>query len=201
MGTPTDHLSVQPRGGVRFDAWFDARTQLLLQVAEPQEFLHAREVFSDYRQEGKVMLAHSILEDAGTGEGGYERLTLRSASFGPARSLATFACPRTPPTGVTLAHGATSVSVPFRLLNNHIYVEARVNGKGPYTFIVDTGGHTLLSAKVIAEAGLAPTGASPESGAGEKQSSLAFVPFRTISIGGVEMHQQVAFAAEIFVWD
>jgi hypothetical protein len=163
-GTPTDHLAVQPRGGVRFEAWFDARTHLLLQIAEPEYFLHAREVYSDYRRQGSVMLAHSVLEDAGTGEGGYERLTLRSVSFGPARPLATFACPRTPPAGVTLANGATSTSVPFRLLNNHIYVQARVNGKGPYTFIVDTGGHTLLSAKVIAEAGLAPTGSSPEGG-------------------------------------
>lgn len=197
-GTPTDHLAVQPRGGVRFEAWFDARTHLLLQVAEPEYFLHAREVYSDYRRQGELMLAHSVLEDAGTGEAGYERLTLRSVSFGPARPLASFACPCTPPAGVTLAQGATRISVPFRLLNNHIYVQARVNGKGPYTFIVDTGGHTLLSAKVIAEAGLASTGSSPEGGAGEKQSSLGFVPFRTLSIGGVEMHDQVGFSAEIY---
>jgi len=197
-GTPTDHLAVQPRGGVRFEAWFDVRTHLLLQVAEPELFLRAREVYSDYRRQGKVMLAHSVLEDAGAGEAGYERLTLRSVSFGPARPLAIFACPRSAPAGVTLANGATSISVPFRLLNNHIYVRARVNGKGPYTFIVDTGGHTLLSARVIAGAGLASMGSSPESGAGEKQSSLGFVPFRTLSIGGLEMHDQVGFSAEIY---
>jgi hypothetical protein len=197
-GTPTDHLAVQPRGGVRFEAWFDARTHLLLQIAEPQQFLHSREVYSDYRRHANLMLAHSVLEDAGAGEAGYERLTLRSVSFGPARALATFACPRTAPAGVTLPQGATSISVPFRLLNNHIYVEARVNGKGPYTFIVDTGGHTLLSAKVIAGAGLASRGSSPEGGAGEKQSSLGFVPFRTISIGGLEMHDEVGFSAEIY---
>ena len=197
-GNPADHLSVQPRGGVRFDAWFDARTHLLSQIAEPRQFLHAREVYWDYRRQGDLVLAHSILEDPGVGEAGYERLTLRSMSFGPARPLAAFACPRTPPAGVTLAHGATTLSVPFRLLNNHIYVEGRVNGKGPYTFIVDTGGHTLLSARVIAEAGLSPRGESPEGGAGEKESSLGFVPFGTISIGGVEMHDQVAFSAEIY---
>jgi len=197
-GTPTDHLAVEPRDGARFEAWFDVRTHLLLQVAEPRQFLHAREVYSDYRRQGNLMLAHSILEDAGAGEAGYERLTLRSARFEPARPLATFACPPTPAAGVTLADGATSISVPFRLLNNHIYLEARVNGKGPYTFIVDTGGHTLLSAKVIAGAGLASTGSSPEAGAGEKQSSLGFVPFHTISISGVEMHDQVAFSTEIY---
>jgi PDZ domain/Aspartyl protease len=197
-GTAADHLVVRPRHGVPFDAWFDARTHLLLQIAEPQMFFHTRMVFSDYRREDGVMLAHSVLRDPGAGEAGYEHLTLRNVTFGPARSLDAYSCPRTPLTGVTLAHGATSTTVPFRLLNNHIYVEGRVNGKGPYTFLVDTGGHTLLAAKVIAQTGLTAMGKAPESGAGAKQSSTGFVPVRSISIGGVEMHDQVAFAAEIY---
>jgi hypothetical protein len=200
-GTAADHLAVEPRDGVPFDAWFDARTHLLLQIAEPQMFFHTRTVFSDYRRDAGVMLAHSILEDTGTGTAGYEHLTLRTAGFGPARPLDTYARPRTPLTDVTLAHGATSASVPFRLLNNHIYIEGRVNGKGPYTFMVDTGGHTLLSPKLIAETGLHATGNAPESGAGDKQSSNGFVPVRTISIGAVEMHDQVAFATSIYTPD
>ncbi|HEY6517084.1 MAG TPA: aspartyl protease family protein [Steroidobacteraceae bacterium] len=197
-GTPADHLLVLPRGGARFDAWFDARTHLLLQIAEPNMFFHTRTVFSDYRGDAGAMLAHAILEDNGTGTAGYEHLTLRGVSFGPPHSLDTYARPRTPPTGVTLANGATSTSVPFRLLNNHIYVQGRVNGNGPYTFIVDTGGHTLLSPKVIAQTGLHATGSAPESGAGEKQSSTGFVPVSTISIGGVALHDQVAFATGIY---
>lgn len=200
-GTPADQLLVQPHGGVGFDAWFDARTHLLLQIAEPQMFFQTRTVFSDYRRDAGVMLAHSVLEDPGTGKAGYELLTLRGVTFGPARPLAIYARPRTPPSGVTLVHGATSTSVPFRLLNNHIYVEGRVNGRGPYTFIVDTGGHTLLSPKVVAEAGLRAMGNAPEAGAGAKQSSTGFVPVRTISIGAVEMHNQVAFATGIYTPD
>jgi PDZ domain/Aspartyl protease len=200
-GTPADHLLVEPRNGVRFDAWFNARTHLLVQIAEPQMFFHTRTVFSDYRRDAGVMLAHAVLEDPGTGKAGYEFLTLQTVSFGPARPLATYTRPRTPPAGVTFTHGATSTSVPFRLLNNHIYIQGRVNGKGPYTFIVDTGGHTLLSPKVVAEAGLNVTGKAPESGAGEKQSSTGFVPVRAISIGAVEMHDQVAFATGIYTPD
>jgi hypothetical protein len=197
-GTPADHLLVRPSGGARLDAWFDARTHLLLQVAEPNLFFHTRTVFSDYRSVAGAMLAHAILEDNGTGKPGYEHLTLRSVRFGPPRPLTAYARPRTPLSGVTLADGATSTSVPFRLLNDHIYVEGRVNGKGPYTFIVDTGGHTLLSPKVIAQTGLHAIGSAPESGAGEKQSSTGFVPVATISIGGVALHDQVAFATAIY---
>lgn len=197
-GVPADHVGVQPPRGVRFEAWFDARTHLLMQIAEPRMFFKTRTVFSDYRRESGVMLPHRILLDGGTGKAGYEHLTLRHVSFEPARPIATFSCPRVPPTGVVLAHGASSTSVPFRLLNNHIYVEARVNGTGPYTFIVDTGGHTLLSARVISRAKLASVGKAPMSGAGEKESSTGFAAVRTISIGGLEMHDQTAFAAEIY---
>ncbi|MGH8202711.1 MAG: aspartyl protease family protein [Steroidobacteraceae bacterium] len=197
-GTPADHLLVRPHGGARLDAWFDARTHLLLQVAEPNLFFHTRTVFSDYRSVAGAMRAHAILEDNGTGKAGYEHLTLRSVRLGPPHPLAAYALPRTPLSGVTLADGATSISVPFRLLNDHIYVAGRVNGRGPYTFIVDTGGHTLLSPKVIAETGLHATGNAPESGAGEKQSSTGFVPVSMISIGGVALHDQVAFATSIY---
>lgn len=197
-GTAADHLLVRPSGGARLDAWFDTRTHLLVQVAEPNLFFHTRTVFSDYRSVAGAMLAHAILEDNGVGKAGYEHLTLRSVRFGPPRPPAAYALPRTPLSGVTLADGATSISVPFRLLNDHIYVEGRVNGKGPYTFIVDTGGHTLLSPKVIAETGLHATGNAPESGAGEKQSSTGFVPVSTIAIGGVALHDQVAFATSIY---
>lgn len=197
-GAAADHLAVLPRGGVRFEAWFDAQTHLLLQIAEPRAFLKSRRIFSDYRREAGVQLAHSVLNDSGTGEAGYERLALRSVTFAASHALTSFACPQAPPGGITLAHGATSASVPFRLLNNHIYVEGRVNGTGPYTFIVDTGGHTLLSGRVVAQARLAATGNAPESGAGEGQSSTGFAPVQTIAIGDVEMHDQVAFATEIY---
>ena len=41
-----------------------------------------------------------------------------------------------------------------------------VNGKGPYTFIVDTGGHCLISPQLVAELGLKIVGATEMCGAG-----------------------------------
>ena len=90
-GTPADHLLVLPRGGARFDAWFDARTHLLLQIAEPNMFFHTRTVFSDYRGDAGAMLAHAILEDNGTGNAGYEHLTLRECEL-RAAALAGYLC-------------------------------------------------------------------------------------------------------------
>jgi predicted aspartyl protease len=197
-GKAFDRLTVTPKGGKRFDAWFDAETHLLAKVRYDQQFLHITELDSDYRREGGVVLAHKITSDPGMGEGGIGASVLTHVSYGPAKLLSAYSRPKAPPTGATIAGGAASTTVPFRLLNNHIYVQARVNGKGPYTFIVDTGGHTLLSPHLIAEVGLKSVGEAISSGAGEGHSTTGFVHFDEIAIGAVRLKDQMGFATDIY---
>ncbi len=198
-GVSTDHIAVTPRGGRRFEAWFDADSHLLLRTAEPKMFFKTRVFYADYRREGTVMVAHTVTSDPGTGEASYDHLKLETLTFGPARPLSAYARPTVAPTGASLAGGASSLTVPFRLLNNHIYVQAKVNGKGPYTFIVDTGGHNLLSPRIVAEAGLRKVGEIAMSGAGDKTSSGGFAEGANIEVGeGVKLADQVAFVTEIY---
>jgi hypothetical protein len=197
-GRSLEHLAVTPKGGKRFDAWVDSDTHLLTRVTYDQQFLHVTERYSDYRREGPQVLAHAIERDPGLGEGGISRLTLLHCDYHPAVPLGAYSQPRTPVTGAIIAGGASSTTVPFRLLNNHVYVEATVDGKGPYTFIVDTGGHTLLSPHLISEVGLKPIGEAVTSGAGEKHGTTGFVHFGEIAIGGVRLLDQDGFATDIY---
>jgi hypothetical protein len=197
-GRSLEHLSVTPKGGKRFDAWFDTDTHLLTRVTYDQQFLHVTERYSDYRRDGPQLLAHAIESDPGLGEGGISRLALLRCDYVPALPLSTYSLPRTPVTGAVIADGASSAAVPFRLLNNHIYVEGTVDGKGPYTFIVDTGGHTLLSPHLIKEVGLKPIGEAVTSGAGEKHGTTGFVHFDEIAIGSVRLRNQDGFATDIY---
>ncbi len=197
-GRRLDHLAVTPRNGKRFDAWIDADTHLLAKVAEDRQFFHVNESFSNYGREGGVMLAHTVVDDPGLGDDGVATATLTRATFEPAQPLSAYAMPTTALAGAAIANGAASSVVPFRLLNNHIYVQGRVNGKGPYTFIVDTGGHTLLSSRIVKEVGLKPVGRSVESGAGEGHSTTGFVHYDEIAIGGVRLRDQTGFATEIY---
>ncbi len=197
-GRSLEHLSVTPKGGKRFDAWFDSDTHLLARVTYDQQFLHVTERYSDYRREGPQVLAHAIESDPGLGEGGISRLTLLQCAYVSAAPPSAYSRPRTPVTGAIIAGGASSTTVPFRLLNNHVYVEATVDGKGPYTFIVDTGGHTLLSPHLIKEVGLEPVGEAVTSGAGEKHGTTGFVHFGEIAIGAVRLRDQDGFATDIY---
>jgi hypothetical protein len=197
-GRALDHLTVTPRGGKLFDAWFDAGTHLLAKIAEDRQFFHTKTVYDDYRPEGGLMLPHTITVDNGTGEAGSDHLKLTHAAIGPARPISAYARPTAPPTGGSIAGGAASVTVPFRLLNNHIYAQATVNGKGPYNFILDTGGHTLLSARIVSEAGLKSVGAAVETGAGEKTATSGFSHVDEVALGAVRLTDQIGITAEIY---
>jgi len=57
--------------------------------------------------------------------------------------------------------------IPFRLMHNVIALQVRVNGKGPYTFVLDTGaGKTVLLPSLAKELGLTLTPLSQETATG-----------------------------------
>jgi hypothetical protein len=196
-GRPADHLAVTPRGGGRFEAWFDAGNHLLVKTAEPQQFFrNTQTLYGDYRRVAGVMLAHRRTIDFGNGDP--QELVVKRAIFASRRSLATYSRPTAPAPGGHIEGGATSAVLPFRLLNNHVYVQATVNGKGPYTFIVDTGGHTLISPRLAAVAGLKVAGAATTSGAGEGKETTGFARYREIALGPVRLTDQPAFITNIY---
>ena len=197
-GRVLEHLAVTPKGGKRFDAGFDNQTHLLVKISYDEQFLHYTESYDDYRRYGPQFLAHQIVVDPGLGKAAQSTSTLKEADYGPAQPIGTYARPNPPLSGAVIAGNAPSTTVPFRLLNNHIYVEATVNGKGPYTFIVDTGGHTLLSPRLVQEVGLKPIGEAVTSGAGEGHGTTGFVHYDEIAIGHLQLRDQVGFATSVY---
>ena len=197
-GRVLDHLTVVPKGGKPFDAWFDAGTHLLARIAEDQQFFHTKTVYEDYRPEGAMTLAHAITDDHGAGPDSFDHLKLTRVTIGPARPLTAYALPTTPPPGGSMEGGVASTTLPFRLLNNHIYLQAKVNGKGPFTFMLDTGGHTLMSQHLIAEIGLKAVGAAAESGAGESTAVSGFTAVKEVAVGAARLRDQMAIAADVY---
>jgi hypothetical protein len=195
-GKAADHLAIIPRGGGRFEAFFDAGSHMLVCTAEPQQFFKTQTLYGDYRPVSGAMIAYSRSVDFGNGDP--QALVLKRASFVAPRALAAYARPKAAPGGGHIEGGQKSVTIPFRLLNNHVYVQATLNGKGPYTFIVDTGGHTLLSPRIAADAGLQVVGAGSTSGAGEKTETTGFARYREIALGPVRLTDQPGFITSIY---
>jgi predicted aspartyl protease len=91
---------------------------------------------------------------------------------------------------------AATTEVPFHLLNNHIYIDAKVDGK-PVRMIVDTGGLNLLTPAAAAELGLATSGKMAARGVGEKQIDLAYANGTSLEVGGVKLARPVFYVIDM----
>ncbi len=86
---------------------------------------------------------------------------------------------------VARAPAGALFSVPFRTVDGRIYVEARVNGAGPFTFAVDTGasGMGRADASLVAALGLSVHG-TRETSDGVTTAIADTVRIESIDLGG-----------------
>jgi hypothetical protein len=68
-----------------------------------------------------------------------------------------------------IAGSKTSFTLPFDLVDNRVFIEVRLNGRGPFHFLLDTGaGGVTVSTDVAQQFGLHVGGAGEGQGVGEK---------------------------------
>jgi len=193
LGTKTDGgqsydvLSVTPAGGKTFEAWFDTKSRLLARTVEPQGSQTITTFFSDYRPEEGAQLAGKMVVDDGSGVQYRQTLTFGSARFVPARGAGAYAMPKVALTGARIDNASGRTTVPFQLLNNHIYAQVTINGKGPFLTIFDTGGHDLLTPDTAKALAVKSEGQSPGTGAGEGVVDTGFARNVTFKIGDLSI--------------
>ena len=185
-----DVLTVAPRGGKPFDAWFDSKTHLLSRTIETQGFQVITTYFGNYRSVDGARIAGTLVVDDGTGEQYRQTYSLSSARFIRGRPLDAFAAPTVRLTDAHILNDSGRTTVPFQLLNNHIYANVLVNGKGPFLCIFDTGGHDLLMPATAKSLALRVEGASPGTGAGEAVVTTGFTRDVTFRIGDLVIKNQ-----------
>jgi predicted aspartyl protease len=61
---------------------------------------------------------------------------------------------QTPASDFTIANGKTSTTLPFDLIDNRIVINVRLNGKGPFRFIFDSGASAVVAPEVVRALGL-----------------------------------------------
>jgi hypothetical protein len=147
-----DVVLTVPRGGVPIEIWFDRTSGLpdrtivrLNEVTRVVRFADWRDVDGtavpfvrriEYPEDGDVETLTT--ETIGS------RHRARTAGFSP------------PPTrnDVRMARGAHSTTVPIRIERHKILVDVMLNGRGPFPFVLDTGGHFILTTATARRLGL-----------------------------------------------
>jgi hypothetical protein len=192
-GAAYEVLTITPKGGETFDAWFNVKTHLLERVIELQGTALTTTNFSDYRVSDGVMLPHKWL--ISTGNAKYDQTqTLTNAMFLPAQEETAYVAPKVSVKDFSIAGGAPEASFPFELLNNHIYALVKIEGKGPYKFIFDTGGVNAVVPALARQIGLKIEGHFEARGAGGGTLDSGFAKVSRVDLGSASVLNQT-FAA------
>jgi PDZ domain/Aspartyl protease len=183
-------VRITPAGGRPFDLWIDGATMLVDRVVE-KAALETRTTFeNDYRTVDGVKIAFAVRST--NGDPRYDqRVAVESVEFNVPVEDAAFKLPAPPPPDFTLADGKTSTTVPFELLNNHIYVDVKLNGKGPYRLMCDTGGANIVTPELAKDLGLKSEGAFEGRGVGEKSEDVGVTKVGKLEIGDATIANQV----------
>jgi len=189
-GSTYDVLTVTPKNGKNFDAWFDAKSHLLSRVVEMQGTQTFTTTLSDYRATDGVQIPQKVHSTNGITQ--YDQdMTVNSAAFLPAQPPSAYAAPKVVLNDYAIAGNAPETTFPFKLINNHIYANVHVNGKGPFQFIFDTGGVNLLTPPLTKELGLSAEGHMQGNGAGAGHMDVQLVKVASLRLGDATIKDQV----------
>jgi len=189
-GSATYHVvRVTPPGGSPLDLWFDARTGLPYRAVLPLGAQTYTLTLDDYRRFGGVMVAYHLHGESDTGNAEDTRIAAIDAN--PPAIDEHVRKPASTMHDFSMAGGAVSTSVPFTLIDNHVYLDVRLNGKGPFRFVFDSGGANLIDPGVLRELGVGREGTMQGSGVGSQTEESAFARLSLLQVGQARLTNQV----------
>jgi hypothetical protein len=185
-------VRITPDGGRPFDLWIDLESWLVNRVVEKSAVETRTDFFSDYRHVEGV--TYPFASRSTNGETQYDMFTnVESIELNTKIDEQLFSMPAPPPPDFVFADGKTETTLPFRLFNNHMYLEVKFNGRGPYLILCDTGGANIITPTLAAELSLEPEGKIQGRGAGEESEDISVVKLDSLTVGNVTLRDQVFF--------
>jgi hypothetical protein len=181
-------LTATPRDGQAVELWFDPASTRLERSVRTMPISIVSVSYADYRKVDGIELPFSIVtrDDAGNGD---DIVELHSWATYAGANDTDFARPSPPDDARAPAAGTV---VPFEF-ERDVVVEAKLNGKGPFAFILDTGGHDIITPDVVRELGLTAVGNGTSGGAGEGTMTQSDVRIARFEIGAAQMTDQHFF--------
>ncbi len=95
-------------------------------------------------------------------------------------------------------------TIPFDVVDNRIFVDVKLNGKGPFRFIFDSGAGAIMTPELAKGLGLKIEGTSQSGGAGEKTVDTGNTKVAEMQVGNVRLTEQpfgvISFADAKYVF-
>ena len=184
----TDVLHFTPSGGASMELTYDRRTgrldRAMLQYPENRLIHH----YADWREvaPGRFLPFSQRDEDPED-----ESETVYKVNHVARVKSASFAPPPLPHDSRIIGGGSTTI--PFEDdSRRRVFLSVYLNGKGPFAFELDNGGHFILTEETAAALGLAPEGSFTSTGAGNEVRHGGYARIARLRVGDAEMVNQPA---------
>jgi len=183
-------LEAVPQGGAPVTMWVHRSTHLLDRTIQRFNENHEVDRFSDWRSVAGTAIAFEKRvedpEDQSVQTWSTTRVeVLRSVS------AASFARPKTPD-DFHLLGGAHAAKVPYTSDGWKPILNVMLNGHGPFPFVIDTGGHFILTPATARRLGVVPVGNANSAGSDPTLLKTRFTHIREVRIGNAIIKNQVA---------
>ncbi|HEY1654932.1 MAG TPA: aspartyl protease family protein [Candidatus Tumulicola sp.] len=184
-----DVIRVQPRGGIPADLEIDRRTHLLFRVSLREPLRTNAVTYTDYRRVDGLVLPFEIASGTAGAPSDDYTFSVTRYVLATASKDRDFAEPLSPRDARMLG-GAASTTVPMTLEGHQLLIWASIGGRAPMPFILDTGGHAILTSQAARALGLRGTGAGASGGSGAGTISTQYTRVASIAIGKAELLDQ-----------
>jgi hypothetical protein len=194
-GRSYDVVRVTPAGSVvPFDVWIDRATYLPARYVETAAAITTTTLLSDYRTVAGVKLPFAVHQTSN--QGNETTLHVTRVEIVKGGVAAKVRKPDSRAHDFSIA-GGSETSVPFDLIDNHVYLDVTLNGKGPYRFIFDTGGQNVVDPAVAREIGAVPAGSAQGGGVGSTTETFSLAPVASLRVGSAELRDQLFGVAAV----
>jgi hypothetical protein len=172
-----------PRAGQSVELWFDTTTHQLQRTVQIMTTYTKTVSYEGYRDRSGIPVASTITTEDGVDA---DRDVIHIENVNPAKSARDFVRPQAI-NDFTIDGGKTTIPIEF---DGDVIVEAKLNGQGPFAFILDTGGHDIVTPEIATLLHLKPVGAGASGGSGEGTMPLQFAQLDRLEIGGATLRNQ-----------
>jgi len=188
-------LEVLPAEGVPAKLWIDEQTWLLAKSEVSAGGLTTVKEYADYSAVNGLMVPHRIRMTIPEmqQEFNFDIHTVKVNEYVDERL---FVLHQPPAHDYIIADGDHTPPIPFDFVYDHIYLRGRINGEGPFTFLLDSGaGVSVIDASLAQRLGLTPAGEFKATGIGG-YAGMALVQVDSINLDGMGLYGQVIVAME-----
>lgn len=193
-----DTVRITPQNSEPFELWIDHRTHLIAREVDFDAVSPSTRIFADYRTVHGVRLPFSVRTFTGPTQSGFDNeKTLQSTTTGAALPQSAFAAPAPSLAPDPFPAGRDTIVVPIRIVDNHIFLSAVIDGGAPQTFIFDTGAPALLDQDHALAMHMPIEGDIPTVGFGSDTAHAGDTRIQSVAIGDATFPGQALYTFDL----